>query len=938
MAKRGRDIVQTEIDYDTDGEEIILETQFRSTSKKAPAIPNNKSPKKPPPTPTNRSSKKPPPTPTNRSSKKPPPTPISRSSKKPPPTKQPNKKVSAKPTNQSSTDSQHTDDDNDSDESSDEDTDDEFESADEYQTHLIMTQQNLQNQSNAPPLPSPSRGKKGRPPGPTTIMKPPPSIRILTSTPPISNPTFNSNPISNSNPTSRIHPRLEIITSNDNHDSDITHNDEQETLQEFDEFNADPIEGTVDAEDESHSFGNEIADTIEGNYIFEPVSNGTILNNLFKEETFNSDRYRSINLINIDWQPSIDPYPLKKEPKSLVNIGGPNTPIRWFEIVFSPFIKEVHKSTLRYIIFVKNKFPLSWIAKANIELSYHDIRDYIIIFFLIGLFRCTNIQDHWDSNHRVIKSFSPCMPFYKFKFIHRVIHCNGFFGDSSYVFTNDPTVNGTTNPVTGVPIERNNATDVNPFYGFDFSNQTPTFQTTSSINNQNESDDDLVGYGPPENVFDDNDNYSIGNNGEDIEEEGEILYERQRMEDNENNYPPIPTAETILSDPITDPKFKILEWLIVFVNFLFKSLYSPGLVFSFDDDLYKWMGKGGLKKYLAGKADTVGNILWKLCDHNKFIYHFEVEHFCKLFLPPNKMLNTYILEHMERCVPKGPYCFVIDAGILGSFDNALLLNKKQRYFIISSSVNRLKKTMQRLFACPDVGAAASKKIPGEKGSFVCGYLNVPESDRFFNKIHAIGWKAKMNKIVNFYSNIPKPLLHVSSLARRDTGFYPRIASVYNNTHNFVDGSKMVTNTTRNVHRARAYWRSVFNDILNMMMFNSHILYKINGGTLIYKDFILSIAEETIFKESPTSNASLGEIIRIVSTSTNRAYCNYHGCPYEGKSKRTTSGCACHPTMHYHPNCVVYAHNPHLSVVHRRENNNSNNSNSNNSNSNNNNNI
>lgn len=70
----------------------------------------------------------------------------------------------------------------------------------------------------------------------------------------------------------------------------------------------------------------------------------------------------------------------------------------------------------------------------------------------------------------------------------------------------------------------------------------------------------------------------------------------------------------------TQQKINDLSWLINHANTIIKQYYNPMLVFSLDDDLYKWTGRVGGKKYLPAKADSIGNILWKLADENKYIY------------------------------------------------------------------------------------------------------------------------------------------------------------------------------------------------------------------------------------------------------------------------------------------------------------------------------
>ncbi|EGC36548.1 hypothetical protein DICPUDRAFT_150970 [Dictyostelium purpureum] len=64
------------------------------------------------------------------------------------------------------------------------------------------------------------------------------------------------------------------------------------------------------------------------------------------------------------------------------------------------------------------------------------------------------------------------------------------------------------------------------------------------------------------------------------------------------------------------------ELIYEYAKDLIKKHYLPSYEFSFD--LFGWSGDS--KKMVPGKADKVGNVLWKLVDKFKYIYHFEIEH------------------------------------------------------------------------------------------------------------------------------------------------------------------------------------------------------------------------------------------------------------------------------------------------------------------------
>eukprot|EP01132_Coremiostelium_polycephalum_P012170 gene12170-14884_t len=347
--------------------------------------------------------------------------------------------------------------------------------------------------------------------------------------------------------------------------------------------------------------------------------------------------------------------------------------------------------------------------------------------------------------------------------------------------------------------------------------------------------------------------------------------------------------------------------------------YGPTLVFSLDDDS---SGKGGSKNFLHSEADRIDNILWKLADENKYIYHFEVEKNIKRNLLPHEILNEKILRNVEKNIPKGPFSIIINAGIMGSFENALFLHKNNRRYIVSVSSDRIKKTLNAVLDDPKSNLPASR-IHGEVNSARFGILNVGSSTpplsttNFKNTMCAVAWKAKEDKIVYFYSNMIHPLHPLTD----DPG-YPRIASVYNYTRNFVDVSKMIVNRHRNIHRAREYWRSIFNDIINILLFNSFILYSLNekkknssSSLLSYKDYILSIFRVVIGNIIPStsSNSYTLTIPSLISKKERRVCHLKEMCLLTNYSKRTNNSCPCHPELRFHPECSMKYHNPGIEI-------------------------
>ncbi|KYQ94134.1 hypothetical protein DLAC_04420 [Tieghemostelium lacteum] len=348
------------------------------------------------------------------------------------------------------------------------------------------------------------------------------------------------------------------------------------------------------------------------------------------------------------------------------------------------------------------------------------------------------------------------------------------------------------------------------------------------------------------------------------------------------------------------------------------------------------MGAGGLKKYIAGKADCIGNITWKLCDSHKYIYHLEVEYLVKKSLKTGEILNQEILKRFESNVPKGPYCFVIDAGILGSVPNSYYLWKKGRKFIISVASNRLGKSIDQKFK----DSIANLKSGKADSAFLYGIhssgnklsknhkkrVGYKIQDDHSDSIYCIFWRAKKIKIVNFFSNIPAPIFKSSS-----DPIIPRIAKVYNYSHNFVDVSKMIVNKIRNVHRARTYWRSIFNDVFNVLVYNSFVLYRSREKTTIknitYKEYLDSIITTILNQETTTESNFNGDqeidqqilLVHQLHKVNNRKVCVYEACHLTrpSKEKRTQTFCICKKCksstklVYLHPTCSILYHNKKL---------------------------
>ncbi|EGC33232.1 hypothetical protein DICPUDRAFT_154718 [Dictyostelium purpureum] len=285
--------------------------------------------------------------------------------------------------------------------------------------------------------------------------------------------------------------------------------------------------------------------------------------------------------------------------------------------------------------------------------------------------------------------------------------------------------------------------------------------------------------------------------------------------------------------------------------------------FSFDDDLFKWTGKGGLKKRIPGKADRVGNILWKLADSNNYIYHFEIEYLVDKIKKKEKISTPIGEEILNRTVKilneissikNRPFtCMIIDAGLLGSIQNMKTLSKNNYFFIISVASNRTGDVFQQFIN-------QNKR----KTNFEVGEIKYGQN----GQCTAIAWQCKKNKTFYVLTNIPEPILkekenelkRVSNSKAKKNQYEkkfittPRVIWLYNNCHNYVDSSKMVINPQRNNQRARTYQRVVFNDCFYILLYNCWVSVNLfltpNAKPLLFREFLLYICNSQLFSSPP----------------------------------------------------------------------------------------
>ncbi|KAM9992059.1 hypothetical protein ACTFIZ_012737 [Dictyostelium cf. discoideum] len=324
------------------------------------------------------------------------------------------------------------------------------------------------------------------------------------------------------------------------------------------------------------------------------------------------------------------------------------------------------------------------------------------------------------------------------------------------------------------------------------------------------------------------------------------------------------------------------------------SVYNPTVANLMSFSRYKaihkclrWEGYGTEHQPLPGKADKVGNILWKLVDNKKYIYHFEIEYVVskkikeaqsKSKLEPqstqtqatqinddtSKSVGNHILksalnklEEIPEILNRKYNCIIIDAGYLGGLENVKLLSSRGYYFIVSIASNRTGSVFNFLKSDCD-----SKKFK-------------------FNKLGECRY-AQNDKVFYTLTNIPKPIFEEreeqmkknSRVKNKSTGTFtnqpittPRFIHLYNHNHNFVDATKMVINPQRNIQRSPNYPRVILNDILyillnNCMVVTNMFLSKQKESPFSFRELLFHLCNNQLSKISKNNNR-LGSKNKII---------------------------------------------------------------------------
>jgi len=240
-------------------------------------------------------------------------------------------------------------------------------------------------------------------------------------------------------------------------------------------------------------------------------------------------------------------------------------------------------------------------------------------------------------------------------------------------------------------------------------------------------------------------------------------------------------------DRCIQANLKIISTMITEHN---KQNWIPFPNVCFDDDLDLWKGKGGRKKHLNKKADGTGQANWKIVDEKKYCYFifYEVDLDTSSINIP---VGEYYFQILLQQLPNEPYCCVIDAGILGSWENVIRLTEQHKYFIVSCKKDRPSPLWT--FLQKDIKLYQWKWISNSSCVALSYYAKKCQSEKkivnlLFNKNYSTHCGTN-NHSKSRYQKSTKSFIDVTC---------PEVIWDYNATHNYVDGLKNILSRSRNV--------------------------------------------------------------------------------------------------------------------------------------------
>lgn len=338
----------------------------------------------------------------------------------------------------------------------------------------------------------------------------------------------------------------------------------------------------------------------------------------------------------------------------------------------------------------------------------------------------------------------------------------------------------------------------------------------------------------------------------------------------------------------------------------------PGASLSFDDDKFRWTGRGGFKKKNDKKADKTGIDSYKIVDKSGYCYGIVFED-TELFVYYRDQGDSYhmaMIKSLDDLLRKGAYTIYIDAGVLSGLDVCDYLAKQGRKFVVMTPQNKglvVWDLLQRYIYM------YQWKCLYHKSYVACSYYakKGKNGKSYCNLVFNFNDGAEMSTVTNYNR----------TTGDDDNVGAPKALSFYRTDHTMVDSRKGIINHVRNTFRLRRPFRVVYSEVLYSLAFNSYVNYCSLAGVgddYTFAKYLLDVISALRHPHAEAKNRqvvpSTGIIYHPLSHSerSNRCrICQKKRVTYCAKCGKDSRGYDIHLCEGI---CAIRFHNPNVTII------------------------